>query len=75
MSVAQVIVGLGGIAYPICIEKMMRMYGFRGKSLILIILITEQTCSRTFTETFYEYMYMYHVYNVYYVYHVSYKIF
>lgn len=25
------IVGLGGIAYPICIEKMMRMYGFRGK--------------------------------------------
>ncbi|XP_033205112.1 uncharacterized protein LOC117165825 isoform X1 [Bombus vancouverensis nearcticus] len=34
MSAAQVIVGLGGIAYPICIEKMMRMYGFRGTALM-----------------------------------------
>ncbi|KAK1129010.1 hypothetical protein K0M31_020144 [Melipona bicolor] len=34
MSVAQVVVGLGGIAYPICIEKMMRMYGFRGTALM-----------------------------------------
>lgn len=31
MSAAQVIVGLGGIAYPICIEKLMKVYGFRGK--------------------------------------------
>lgn len=37
MSAAQVIVGLGGIAYPICIEKMMRMYGFRGKFLSVSI--------------------------------------
>lgn len=37
MSAAQVIVGLGGIAYPICIEKMMRMYGFRGKFLSILI--------------------------------------
>ncbi|KAF3419877.1 hypothetical protein E2986_09615 [Frieseomelitta varia] len=34
MSVAQVVVGLGGIAYPICVEKMMRMYGFRGTALM-----------------------------------------
>ncbi|XP_060811733.1 monocarboxylate transporter 9 isoform X3 [Bombus pascuorum] len=34
MSGAQVIIGLGGIAYPICIEKMMRMYGFRGTALM-----------------------------------------
>ncbi|KOC65428.1 Monocarboxylate transporter 7 [Habropoda laboriosa] len=34
MSAAQVIVGLGGIAYPICIEKMMKMYGFRGTALM-----------------------------------------
>lgn len=30
MSLAQTITGMGGIAYPICIEKMMSMYGFRG---------------------------------------------
>ncbi|XP_012134895.1 uncharacterized protein LOC100875848 [Megachile rotundata] len=34
MSAAQVIVGLGGIAYPICIEKMMKAYGFRGTALM-----------------------------------------
>ncbi|OAD58324.1 Monocarboxylate transporter 7 [Eufriesea mexicana] len=34
MSAAQVIIGLGGIAYPICIEKMMRLYGFRGTALM-----------------------------------------
>lgn len=34
MSAAQVIIGLGGIAYPICIDKMMKMYGFRGTALM-----------------------------------------
>ncbi|XP_076243826.1 uncharacterized protein LOC143185023 [Calliopsis andreniformis] len=34
MSAAQVIVGMGGIAYPICIEKLMKAYGFRGTALI-----------------------------------------
>ena len=34
MSAAQVIVGLGGIAYPICIEKLMKVYGFRGTALV-----------------------------------------
>ncbi|XP_053971487.1 uncharacterized protein LOC128872631 [Hylaeus volcanicus] len=34
MSVAQVIIGLGGIAYPVCIERLMRVYGFRGTALM-----------------------------------------
>ncbi|XP_071879154.1 uncharacterized protein isoform X2 [Bombus fervidus] len=34
MSGAQVIISLGAIAYPICIEKMMRIYGFRGTALM-----------------------------------------
>lgn len=33
MSAAQVIIGLGGIIYPTLIEKMMTLYGFRGKIL------------------------------------------
>ncbi|CAL7935050.1 unnamed protein product [Xylocopa violacea] len=33
MCAAQVIVGLGGIAYPIWIERMMKAYGFRGTAL------------------------------------------
>lgn len=31
MSATQVIIGLGGIIYPIAIERMMTAYGFRGK--------------------------------------------
>ncbi|XP_046820405.1 monocarboxylate transporter 9 isoform X1 [Vespa crabro] len=34
MSLAQTIIGMGGIAYPICIEKMMSMYGFRGTAAL-----------------------------------------
>ncbi|XP_076762882.1 uncharacterized protein LOC143430461 [Xylocopa sonorina] len=34
MCAAQVIVGLGGIAYPIWIERMMKVYGFRGTALM-----------------------------------------
>lgn len=34
MSVAQVIVGMGGIAYPVCMEKLMKLYGFRGTALM-----------------------------------------
>ncbi|XP_076648257.1 uncharacterized protein LOC143356442 [Halictus rubicundus] len=34
MSAAQVIIGLGGIVYPIVIEKLMTVYGFRGTALI-----------------------------------------
>ncbi|KAG7207315.1 hypothetical protein KM043_008982 [Ampulex compressa] len=30
MSAAQVLIGLGGIVYPILLEKMMTIYGFRG---------------------------------------------
>lgn len=30
MGISQAIVGLGGIIYPIGIEKMMEVYGFRG---------------------------------------------
>ena len=52
MSVAQVVVGLGGIAYPLCVEKMMRMYGFRGESLTLIILTTRHTCSRNYLDIY-----------------------
>lgn len=33
MGVSQVVVGLGGIVYPIVIELMMEEYGFRGKIL------------------------------------------
>lgn len=32
MSATQVIVGLGGIVYPILIEKFMTLYGYRGES-------------------------------------------
>ncbi|KZC12317.1 Monocarboxylate transporter 14 [Dufourea novaeangliae] len=35
MSAAQVIIGLGGIVYPIVIEKLMKIYGFRGTALII----------------------------------------
>jgi len=31
MSAAQVIIALGGIIYPTLTEKMMALYGFRGK--------------------------------------------
>ncbi|XP_076636953.1 uncharacterized protein LOC143349514 isoform X1 [Colletes latitarsis] len=34
MSAAQVIIGLGGIAYPVCIERLMKAYGFRGTALM-----------------------------------------
>ncbi|XP_078045875.1 uncharacterized protein LOC144474656 [Augochlora pura] len=34
MSAAQVIIALGGIVYPILIEKLMTAYGFRGTALI-----------------------------------------
>ncbi|XP_031828762.1 uncharacterized protein LOC116425325 isoform X2 [Nomia melanderi] len=34
MSAAQVIIGLGGIVYPIVIERLMNVYGFRGTALI-----------------------------------------
>lgn len=33
MYAAQVIIGLGGIIYPVLCEKMMQSYGFRGKIL------------------------------------------
>lgn len=33
MSAAQVIIGLGGIIFPTLTEKMMVLYGFRGKTL------------------------------------------
>lgn len=36
MSAAQVIIALGGIIYPTLTEKMMALYGFRGKILIKI---------------------------------------
>ncbi|CAD6208796.1 GSCOCG00003603001-RA-CDS [Cotesia congregata] len=35
MSAAQVIIGLGGIVYPMIIEKMMDIYGFRGTAAII----------------------------------------
>ncbi|XP_014208569.1 uncharacterized protein LOC106639457 [Copidosoma floridanum] len=35
MGIAQVIVGLGNIVYPIAIEMMMEEYGFRGTALII----------------------------------------
>ncbi|KAK2585108.1 hypothetical protein KPH14_008619 [Odynerus spinipes] len=34
MSGAQAIIGMGGIVYPILIEKMMLMYGFRGTAAL-----------------------------------------
>lgn len=34
MGISQAIVGLGGIVYPIGIEKMMEVYGFRGTAAI-----------------------------------------
>ncbi|KAJ8667692.1 hypothetical protein QAD02_009355 [Eretmocerus hayati] len=34
MGIAQAIVGIGGIIYPIAIEKMMEAYGFRGTAAI-----------------------------------------
>lgn len=34
MSGAQAIIGMGGIVYPILIEKMMSMYGFRGTAAL-----------------------------------------
>ncbi|XP_024940740.1 uncharacterized protein LOC107267625 isoform X2 [Cephus cinctus] len=35
MTVTQVIIGIGSIAYPIFIEKSMRVYGFRGTSALI----------------------------------------
>ncbi|XP_057340861.1 uncharacterized protein LOC130677939 [Microplitis mediator] len=35
MSAAQVIIGLGGIVYPMIIEQMMAIYGFRGTSAMI----------------------------------------
>ncbi|XP_074100232.1 uncharacterized protein LOC141528199 [Cotesia typhae] len=35
MSAAQVIIGLGGIVYPMIIEKMMDVYGFRGTAAMI----------------------------------------
>lgn len=31
MSITQVVIGLGGIIYPLATEKLMEEYGYRGK--------------------------------------------
>lgn len=36
MSAAQVIIGLGGIVYPMIIKQMMVNYGFRGSLKLFI---------------------------------------
>ncbi|XP_012279760.1 uncharacterized protein LOC105699395 isoform X2 [Orussus abietinus] len=38
MSASQVIIGLGGIVYPICIERMMTAFGFRGTAAMTGVL-------------------------------------
>ena len=44
MGISQAIVGMGGIIYPILIEKMMEGYGFRGTISPEIFFYTRHTC-------------------------------